>query len=358
MANTLTVRAVDVGYGHIKFTDGRDAATNAIRTYSIPSQSPLFKGQLIGTSTSIMTNRDTFAVPVGDRVFEVGRDIHLALSSNQVTEVLDEGFCLSDVYAARLYGALNYMLPSLPGKVIDVLILGLPLTTFRKHREALAGRFTGEFVINDKGTKVVIRQCHVYPQPFGSYMSYLQSGDFKGSRKPMALSVDPGYNTVDWFVCQGMSPSDSYSDAVERGMGAVMRAIADDMIQKHGFDSSVAQIVRRIDASLTTGEPFTLFGRTIDLAPHWQAGQAIIEEAAHEVKNKVVSGGDIDVILMTGGGAKFYAKAIESRFPQHKVVTLSNPPLANVRGFHMIGELLAKSLQNAIHVRDLAAAEA
>ena len=102
MANTLTVRAVDVGYGHIKFTDGRDAATNAIRTYSIPSQSPLFKGQLIGTSTSIMTNRDTFAVPVGDRVFEVGRDIHLALSSNQVTEVLDEGFCMSDAYAARL----------------------------------------------------------------------------------------------------------------------------------------------------------------------------------------------------------------------------------------------------------------
>ena len=72
----------------------------------------------------------------------------------------------------------------------------------------------------------------------------------------------------------------------------------------------------------------------------------------------MVSGGDIDVILMTGGGARFYAKAIENRFPQHKVVTLSNPPLANVRGFHMIGELLAKSLQNAIHVRDLAAAEA
>lgn len=358
MANQLTVRAVDVGYGHIKFTDGRDPDSQAIRAHTIPSQSPLFAGQFLNPGASIMTNRDTFVVPVGDRVFEVGRDIHLALSSNQVTEVMEEGFCLSDVYAARLFGAINYMYPSLPGKTIDVLVLGLPLTTYNKYCEELEKRFTNEFVINDKGAKVAIRRCCVYPQPFGSYMSYLQSGDFKGTRKPMALAIDPGYNTVDWFVCQGMSPSRAYNDGIERGMGGVMRAIAEDMIKKHGFDCSAPQIVRRIDTSLVTGEPFTLYGRVFDLAPHWQAGNAIIEEAAHEVKNKVVSGGDIDVIIMTGGGAKFYEQAIRDRFPQHKVVTLSNPALGNVRGFQMIGELMAKSLQNAIHLQDAVAVEA
>jgi len=43
---------------------------------------------------------------------------------------------------------------------------------------------------------------------------------------------------------------------------------------------------------------------------------------------------------------------IQDRFPRHKVVTLENPALANARGFHMIGELLAKSLGQALKMRD------
>ena len=301
-------------------------------------------------SGGVMKRRDTFVVPVGERLYEVGREVQRSLTSRQETEMLDENFALSEHYAARLFGALNYLSPGLPDYAIDVLVLGLPLNTYPKHHKALAERFTGQHVINDANDTLQIRSCHVYPQPLGSYMSYVAEHPALGTA-PMALSVDPGYNTVDWFVCQGMAANDSCSGAVQRGMGAVLRAIAEDMIKKHNFDATVSELVRRIDNSLATGTAFQLFGRDFDLAPHMGAGRDVIEEAAQSVKNAIGSGTDIDVIILSGGGAQFFAHALTDRFPEHKVIQLENAAHANVRGFHFIGELLARSLQQAMHLQ-------
>lgn len=350
-APSLVVRAVDVGYGHIKFTDGRDPSSGTIRTDSIPSQSPAYKGEIVAGAGVVMSKRDTFVIPVGDRMFEVGRDVGLALSSNQETERLDERYCLSDEYAARLFGAINYMYPNLPANVIDVLVLGLPLNTYPKYQQELAQRFTGKFVINNHGEEIIIRACHVYPQPMGGYMTYLGSVESK-ARKPLALIVDPGYNTVDYFCCQGMQPSNSDYGAVQLGMSAVMKMIASDIIKKHDFDAPIAQVVRRLDRSLTTGTAFEMYGNEYDLVPHMAAGNEVIEEAANAVKNKINAGGDIDVIIVSGGGASLYAPALQTRFPKHKLVILQNQAVANVRGFHMIGELLARSLEQAMKLRE------
>ena len=347
MTSNLIVRAVDVGYGHIKFTDGRDTESGALRSDSIPSQSPAYKGTIVAGGGGVMKRRNTFVVPVEGRMYEVGREVHRALTGKQETEVLDERFALSDQYAARLFGAVNYMMPALPADVIDILVLGLPLNTYPKLHQKLSDRFTGTFVINDANETVTIRKCHVYPQPLGSYISYVADNPTPG-KTPMALSIDPGYNTVDWFVCQGMSANDSLSDAVQRGMCAVLRAIAEDMIKKHGFDATPAELVRRIDGSLTTGTPFQLYGKDFDLKEHLAAGNDVIQQAAQAIKNSVDSDRDIDIIILSGGGASMYLKAVQEKFPSHKVVPLSSPVLANVRGFHLIGELLAKSLSQSM----------
>ena len=67
--HNLIVRAIDVGYGHIKFTDGRDTETGALRTDSIPSQSPAYKGTIVASGGGVMKRRDTFVVPVEGRTF-------------------------------------------------------------------------------------------------------------------------------------------------------------------------------------------------------------------------------------------------------------------------------------------------
>lgn len=340
---TPFVRAGDVGYGHIKFSEGRSAAGQII-TSSIPSQSPI--AEVLNTSSGatdlVMNRRDTFRVPVGGRIYEVGRDVRFALHSRHESEVLDNEFATSPSYAARLFGALNYMLPGLPDHTIDVLVLGLPMTTYAKHQAALAQRFAGTHVINERGATVNIKSCYVFPQPLGSYAAVLAES-WEGTTTPTALIIDPGYNTVDWFVCHGMTAHGLRSDAVERGMGAVLRAIAEDIIRKYDFDATTIEVIRLIDASLVGGTPFVMYGQQFDLKEHIKAGESIFDEAAQAIKNSVASAADIDTIVMSGGGADLYASVIADKFPRHKVVTLKQPALANVRGFQILGEKIAAS---------------
>jgi hypothetical protein len=132
-------------------------------------------------------------------------------------------------------------------------------------------------------------------------------------------------------------------------VGSVLRAIAEDLKKKYGFDASTDEVVRTLDRALSKGLPFQMYGKVYDLAPHMAAGNDVIEEAAQSVKNSVGSGSDIEVIMVTGGGASYYAKTIADKFPLHKVVTLEAPATANVRGFHLIGEMLAKSRRRALN---------
>lgn len=343
------VRAVDVGYGHVKFTNGRDADSGRILTDSIPSQSPPAQRHSKKESLA-MGRRDTFIVPVGGRLFEVGKDVRLALHSNHESEVLDGDFALSDAYAARLYGAINYMMPTLPNRTIDVLVLGLPLTTFQKHQAHLAKKFLGTHAINERGDTIDIKHCCVFPQPFGSYSDYIAEAEKVSGKSPMALIVDPGYNTVDWFICQGTVANEIRSDAVQRGMGAVLRAIADEIIKKNGYDATPAEVIRAIDRALVSGSGLEMYGHAVDLSKYLEAGNDVIEEAAQAAKNAVGSGSDIDVILLSGGGASLYYKAIASKFPLHKVQLLPMPALANARGFHLIGEKIGRSRMRATQV--------
>jgi plasmid segregation protein ParM len=127
-------------------------------------------------------------------------------------------------------------------------------------------------------------------------------------------------------------------------MGAVLRAVADDLIKAKGYDDSPAEIIRVIDRAITASSPLTLYSERIDLKSILPAGQHIIDEAAQTLRNKVGSGAEIDVIVMTGGGAALYEGAVRKLYPRHKVITLKEPTQANVRGFHLMGEKLAQSM--------------
>lgn len=352
MHKPIAVRAVDVGYGHVKYSEGRHPGSRAIQTNGFPSQSPGAREHVMDIPA--MDRLDTHIVEVGGRRFEVGKAVGHRVSGSEESDVLDQDFALSGAYAARLYGALNYIMPKLPDRSLDYLVLGLPMNTVFKHSEALAEKFAGMHAINVSGASLKIGQCLVYPQPLGSYMAFLSSAEFRSSplyqsgTPPMTLVVDPGYNTVDWFVCRGMVASEARSGASLRGVGAVMRAVADRFIQKTGADAGISEIVRSIDQSIQHGTPFMLYGKRENLNEYMPAGDAVIEEGAQAVKNAIGSGADIDVIVIGGGGATLYAEAFRRKFPKHQVVLLDHPAYANVRGFHILGEELARVANRAL----------
>jgi plasmid segregation protein ParM len=278
------------------------------------------------------------------------------MSADYAGDVLDTDFPLSAAYAARLYGALNYMYKGLPHHTIDYLVLGLPLSTIRQHADKLADLFVGEKTINAQGHTVQIKHVEVFPQPLGSYMAYLATAPVvPGKKMPMALVIDPGYNTVDWYVIRGTTPTDVKSGALNRGMGALLTAKAEAMlapVAQHGCaevqGGTVAELVRHLDARMSSGEPFTMFNRVIDIDRYKKVGLTIIEEAVQAVKNSIGLGGEIDVIIMTGGGAQTYADAVRRKFPQHYIEILAEPAFANARGFHFLGERLARSAERAM----------
>ncbi len=353
MTRHLTVRAVDVGYGHVKLSNGRDPQTGLLLTEAFPSQSPASRKSAL--HSKVLSQRDTFIISLGDRHYEVGKDVDMAVEANHESEILDQDFPLSDAYAARLFGALNYMYPDLPDQILDYLVLGLPMTTIRKHASVLQKRFTGKQVINANGDTLQINHVEVFPQPLGSYSAYLAANPpLPGKPMPKALVVDPGYNTVDWFVIRGMKASDTKSGAAIRGMGSVLGTIAEKLalpVEQGGAKgaqrSNPKEIVRLIDQALTRGEPLVMCGNLVNLDDYLDAGNAIIEEAAQAVSNSVGGGIEIDLVIMTGGGAGMYTNAITAKFADHRVVTLDEAAFANVRGFHFLGERLARSAERA-----------
>jgi plasmid segregation protein ParM len=338
-------RASDIGYGHAKWSNGRDAS-GRIQVGRFPSKSPIAADP--GLGGSVMHRRDTKLVPVNGRVYEVGPDVSLVLSSDHEGDILDQDFAVSDAYAARLYGTLNYMLPSLPNREIDALVLGLPLNTWKKHSKAVAEKFRGRHTINTSGTEVTIHHCEVYPQPFGAYMDYMATHRITGDRKqPMALVLDPGYNSMDWFVCKGMKATEERSKAVNRGMSAVLRTVAEAMIRGQNLDLSVSEAMRLLDHALLTQTPLLIYGRQVDITPYMTAGHVVAAEAAQAVKNSIGAGGDIEIIILAGGGADFYLPALRDKFPHHEIVVLPDAAFANVRGFQLVSEMLAKSSRRA-----------
>lgn len=340
------VRAIDVGYGHVKWTEGRDSDDEIIAD-AFPSQAPLVTESKIKVHE--WQQRDTFVIPINGKFYVVGREVKMEVGKNQELEQLDTDFALSDGYTARLYGALNCMLPSLPAsRTIDFLMLGLPLTTISQNSDALMNRFVGEHTINRKGDKVTIKSCVVYPQPLGGYAAYLMKPLERHSEPPMALVIDIGYNTVDWITCEGMVDNPSLSDAVERGMSGFLREVAKEIIEVSGVPESESAVVRMLDRYMIHGGEFRLAGKLIKIEDHVHAGHAILEQAAQAIKNNIGVGGIIDLIIISGGGAKLYAPWIKKQFPHHEIITLPSSSLANVRGFHQFGEWIAESARRAV----------
>ncbi|MCF8151660.1 MAG: ParM/StbA family protein [Burkholderiaceae bacterium] len=349
--NSPVVRAVDVGYGHVKYTEGRNQRGGIVFS-SFPSQS-IAAPKDSGLNSGALLKMDTVIVPVkdGDNTVRivVGKDVGGVLQPDTEGTILDQSFCLSTAYAARLFGALHYMYGGLPVvdgvKTIDLLALGLPLNTMRQFHKSLAEKFMGLFAIDENGGEVRIRNCIVYPQPLGSYATFVAERKIRTS--PEVLVVDPGFNTVDWFNCKGMKVNPNAHGAVERGVSHVIRAVVNELPDSIRKDGSIAAISRCVDDSLTTGKPFKLRGKAYDLTPYMIAGQSIINEAATAVKNSIKGGVHIEHIVVTGGGAPLFMPAIREKFPDHDVVMLDNPAFGNVCGFHALAENMARSANRA-----------
>lgn len=298
----------------------------------------------------MMSNRDTVIIEINGTKFEVGHDVALAQSTYDESGVQDEKFALSDSYLARARGAMHYMLKDLPPEteVIDLLVVGLPVSTYEKRKDALAERMRGVHAL-PKGRLLHVHEVRVFPQPLGAFFNFMYTDEIEGkldyeqARNQMNLVIDPGFFTFDWLLAKGMKPIPARSGAVNRGMSAIINSLAED-ISKKEEDANKGTVFKLIDEAMRENRPLRMFGKDYDMEPYMDRARTVVNEAVAQLALSVGGGADIDNIMLVGGGAKLFLEAVQDKFPRHTVRVSNNSVYANVVGFQLAGE---RALLNA-----------
>ncbi|MFC6522614.1 hypothetical protein ACFQAT_25710 [Undibacterium arcticum] len=134
-----TTRAIDVGHGNTKFTTADGEFEFGCKVF--PSIAPQPRNSL-GMTGGVLSAGEFIEVEIDGASYVVGRDSETAESSSTM-RLMDAEYSLSNIYMALVRGALYYM----KTPKIDMLVLGLPLTTFESHREKLRERMVGGHTI-------------------------------------------------------------------------------------------------------------------------------------------------------------------------------------------------------------------
>jgi plasmid segregation protein ParM len=350
------VRALDVGYGNVKFVRRHDSMEKPVICDMFPSRSPASSGSSIGEGT--LKKRDTVVVNVNGTSYEVGHDVAQAQGANDISSILDTKFVRSDGYMARVIGALHYMFVDLEDDHIDLLVVGLPVNNMKEHKDFLIEKLKGHHVL-PFGRKVEIKEVKVFEQPLGAFFNFMYSPDepenlsFQVVKSQSNLIIDPGMYTFDWLLVNNMKGSDSRSGGTTKAMSEIIKAMAKAIAKEHGSNDET--IFKILDDAIRHNKTPRVFSKDIDLDKYISHATPVINQSVDALSNSVGDGADIDNIMLVGGGARFFKKAIENKFTKHNITTTSNSVYANVIGFQMAGERAMLQQQVAARKATIAA---
>ena len=356
-AASPVVRAIDVGFGLVKFSlpaDDGSVAFSSFPSMAIPAD--------VSAVRSLSTRRrDTFDVPVNGAQYEVGRDVGLAQAGGSFGRDVTDEFYKGAIYEALTKGALRYMAEA-GDAAIDVLVLGLPVNQYNdaRRREYLQQTYQRAVDIGD-GKTLNVRKVVVQAQPMGGYAALEDHLDelnqvirsTGGALPPLAsvdeldelsvLMVDPGEHTLDWLLIQQGSINPRASGAAsDAGRHRVIRAVQDLLSADVGRPLGPA-VAPRINDALRQKQPVKLTGVAHDLNRYEPQIMSVIEDSLNRMIDGLRDAHEIiDLIVLVGGHPERYRDVLSRRFPAIPVFVMPESMAANVRGFQMIGEALAE----------------
>lgn len=338
------VRAIEIGFGTTSFTQSVDASgIPVINTYpSVVAKSSSKQGMDAG-----MHKRDSVVVDIDGEHFEVGKDAILA-TDTRTSRVLNNEYITSAQYKALLFGSLLMM----NEPVIELLVLSLPVSNWQK-RTALKELALGEHIINGQTFKV--NDVFVMVQPIAGIISYANRRGqefFNSIQDENILCVDPGFGTFDWIVSRGLKLNENRSGAVDLGMSAVLKNVADKL--KQSFPEYNEIPLDQIDYAFYKNEGFIkLAGKkypfpicngeckdgnkvpvVFDLS---NTIEQVTNSAVTELINVVGSKVDIDRVVLMGGPHAVYKASLASAFSTHSLDIIRSPLTAICEGMYIAG---------------------
>ncbi|MFO1432560.1 MAG: ParM/StbA family protein [Candidatus Competibacteraceae bacterium] len=249
--------------------------------------------------------------------------------------VLHENYPGTASYQALYHAAL--LLSEQPQ--VDWVVTGLPVAQWldQKRRTALAEQLRGEHAVTPKRT-VVVEQVRVIPQPGGGYLDLLaQHPSPELLNDTRVLVIDPGFFSVDWvFVVDGEIRHQS-SGTSHQATSVLLEQASRLITTDHGGKVSR----ERLEQALRLGKDHVvLFGQPIDTRPYLErAGQHTVGVALTALQESLRNETQgVDVVLLVGGGARFFEAAVRHLFPGSQVLVPQEPVFANARGFWYFGQ--------------------
>lgn len=344
MAN---VHVIEVGFGNsavVTSVDKQTGKPNILCFPSIVAKVSESKNDL----NSGLSLKKTIQVEVDSVLYEVGPDAHLAVGTDS-GRVLNSEYIRSSQYKALLFGSMAYI----ENEVIDVLVLGLPVNSWKRRKE-LKELALGTHKVN--GKTYTVKDVWCVPQPLGGLFQYsttLKPNEFKDLETKNIVSFDPGMLTADWLVSRGLLVNDSRSDAVDKGMSTVLRGVSDSLKAAFQLDKLSTELVddafwRHKGVLRLFGKEYTfpssrdIHGMSFDCQP---AIDAATDAAVTDMRNLIGDGADIQLFLMMGGAAEVYKPAVQRAYPRHEVIVLENNLTSICEGMYYGGVEYAKQMK-------------
>lgn len=348
MPITPVVAAIDVGYGYTKFATSVEGAVNED---SFPSFAPMATGASALGGAAALSRLRVMPVEVKGKTYLVGHDSILA-TDGRMERLRDAAYCMSDGYHALTLAALAYMRKP----VIDVLVLGLPLTTLATYRGHLEKTYSGRHELPethtlgiDSGTRTVeVGRVLVVPQPAGALMQAVKES--QELRTTTNLVVDLGYFTMDFLCTNGMSPLPARSGAVEGGMSGFLDELHAGATKDYEkmcpglLPGEFRMPHHRYEQALQTDRVLRTSAGNVDLTTAIKSASAKFDQYLDMVAARVGNTDDILNVVLAGGGAELLAPRFKVRFPRmRKLHTPKRPQFAIVQGYIAAGASLASA---------------
>ncbi|WP_234265202.1 ParM/StbA family protein [Hydrogenophaga sp. NFH-34] len=345
-ATTPSVLAVDVGYGNTKMVCGHglDKALRSRWTELVfPSIAP--SAVVDEDAAGFGHNPDRVLIEIEGRRYYAGP----MATSGVVGRVIQPDYINTDLHEVLLRAAIHFAMRESRAvfKVIDVLVLGLPVSGFTAQKDRLKeiGQQTREipvpkFLQASAGAKTVhvsVKQCIVVPQPYGAMRLAAQdlpSSDSVFKSNVLSMVVDPGYRTLDWLVSAGMKPEIKLSGSYDGGVSSILREVS----QQVGFDHGTGSLeFDQVERGLETGK-INLGYKVIDMTRHMERVPLLASEEIGVFMTRIgLRRSNLQRVFLAGGGARFYEAALRAHLPECEVMTLPNPVMSNARGYWLTG---------------------
>lgn len=335
----MEILGIDIGFGFTKATSGRqDLVFKSVLGEATDIQ---FREEMLAVET---IGEEHLQIEVEDKSYFIGELAER--QSNVRFFTLDQEQFISK-FAKVL--ALTAAAPLVKGFVPINLVTGLPIGSYRKHKDELAKVLVGEHrvaLIDADGKRdektININKVRVIPQPFGSLFNLMlndlgELGDKRLVRDKIGL-IDIGFRTSDYTISDKLRYSERGSRTTDSGIARAFNVIATKLREKSGINIELYRLYDAIDEGSIKirGKVYDLKGLTDQVFSQLATG------VANEVDRLWVDDWDIDAMVITGGGGAVLAKYLQPLL-NGEVMALdpkADMRMYNVRGYRKFGKHL------------------